>query len=199
MQDQNLTDFALGIVEWWAGFIAAISVIAAALWRVWTKVFKPLVEKTRTTLSSMDTLVSDVQIINNTMIEFTNTMEHLTARQWSSLDTVRTAIVEKNTSGELIRANRAYLRMVDRQIFDLTGNGWIITIHPDDREKIVTEWKRAVEEERGFEARYRVQRPDGTCHKVFCVASPMRRTDGKLIGWLARIEETDTNAPVPSD
>lgn len=196
--DLFTNEVILGIVEWWAGFIAAIGVIAAALWRVWLKIFKPLIKKTQDRLDDINDLLVNVQRINKDMTVFTDMMEHLSARQWSSLDTIRTAIVETDENGLLIRANRAYLRLVDRQIFDVTGNGWAIVIHPDDREAVVNEWKHAVTEQRGFEAGFRVLRPNGSTIKVFSVASAMRKADGTLIGWISRIEEADAPGTQPA-
>jgi PAS domain S-box-containing protein len=69
------------------------------------------------------------------------------------------------------------------------GVGWSQTLHPEDQEKIVTEWNAAVEEERPFQLEYRFRRPDGQETWVFGQAVAERDPDGRITGYVGTITD----------
>lgn len=86
---------------------------------------------------------------------------------------------ETNEKGECLWASRGYLRLVGRSLEDVTGNGWIGVIAPEDRKRVVEEWHDAVEQSRDFQAKYQMIGSDGQKIPVICVSSVMRN-DAKL-------------------
>jgi PAS domain S-box-containing protein len=59
-----------------------------------------------------------------------------------------------------------------------TAEAWFTRVHPDDQERTYTEWRRAVAEQRGRTAEYRLQRGDGTWAWVRSVDSVIRDEAG---------------------
>ena len=67
---------------------------------------------------------------------------------------------------------------------EITGWGWLDSIHPDDRERIFQLWQHAVVTCCPFEAEYRLRRYDGV-YQVFLVrAVPVFEPDGALREWV---------------
>ena len=64
------------------------------------------------------------------------------------------------------------------------GSGWIASVHPEDRERIVAEWDEAVRNERMFRAEYRFMHPEGTVTWCYDQAVAETGADGKPIGWV---------------
>lgn len=64
------------------------------------------------------------------------------------------------------------------------GYGWLTVVHPDDRERIAREWRRAVEERTHYESTYRVRRHDGVYRRLASRGLPVRDADGTLLRWV---------------
>ena len=56
-------------------------------------------------------------------------------------------------------------------------------IHPEDVEPFLREWRTAVEENRSYEASYRLRRRDGSIVWLEDHAAPIFAEDGRLTGW----------------
>ncbi|RYG19836.1 PAS domain S-box protein, partial [bacterium] len=75
--------------------------------------------------------------------------------------------------------------------FDYTGpmpdiaftDLWANTVHPDDRKKASTRWKRSVETGETFQAEYRLRRHDGEYRWYLGRALPIRDEEGKIVRW----------------
>lgn len=70
---------------------------------------------------------------------------------------------------------------------DAEGRGWISTIHPDDREAVLTEWGRCIADGREFTMDYAFVTPDGRRIEVRAEALAMRDGKGRVIGYVGRV------------
>jgi diguanylate cyclase (GGDEF)-like protein/PAS domain S-box-containing protein len=68
----------------------------------------------------------------------------------------------------------------------LAGQGRA-AVHPDDRERVNRDWRRAAEAGRDYEADFRFQRPDGTIRWVTAHAAALRGESGEIAGYLGTI------------
>lgn len=93
------------------------------------------------------------------------------------------AMFESDAGGRCVWANRAYLRMVDKSLNDIQGNGWVNIVHPMDRDRVFEEWQKAVVQNREFGMRYRVVCSEGEETHVLCQTAIMRNIKGELIGY----------------
>lgn len=112
----------------------------------------------------------------------------MTARQWAILNTADQPTFETDSEGRLVRANKAYLDLVERQIDELKGNGWKIIIHPSDREVVTKEWDTAIREQRNFESEFRIVTPSGRTYAVECIAVPIYFSGMLVFGFLGRYD-----------
>jgi PAS domain S-box-containing protein len=70
-----------------------------------------------------------------------------------------------------------------------TGYGFLEAVHPDDRDKLLTQWQavRTSEEPRIFE--FRVRRSDGKYRWVLTRAVPLLNEDGAVVEWVGTVTD----------
>jgi diguanylate cyclase (GGDEF)-like protein/PAS domain S-box-containing protein len=64
-------------------------------------------------------------------------------------------------TGEFLYGNDRFHELIGVGPDDLDHVVWLEVMHPDDRPRLVAEWKAAVREGREFQVEYRINRPDG--------------------------------------
>lgn len=83
-----------------------------------------------------------------------------------------------------VYVNEAWIRLSGRDRAELTGEGWMESIHPDDRAAAVGRWRDITAKGIGGISEFRLVRPDGTIVWVLTEAVPQHGTDGQLIGYI---------------
>lgn len=73
------------------------------------------------------------------------------------------------------------------------GEGWTQVLHPDDRNRVLTEWERAVQENLPFQSEYRFQRPDGKIIWVLGQAVAEKNETGAVTGYIGTIANITTH------
>jgi PAS domain S-box-containing protein len=71
-------------------------------------------------------------------------------------------------------------------IEEAAGEGWIKAVHPEDREKLVTAWKKEISQGEKSSAEYRFIKPDGSVNWVLGHAVP-EILGGELKGYVGTI------------
>lgn len=71
------------------------------------------------------------------------------------------------------------------------GDGWSFGLHPDDRERIMNDWKLNGPNEKPKTYNFRFIRPDGSIVWVLSQATVVKDSDGKIIEWIGNL--TDIN------
>jgi len=67
------------------------------------------------------------------------------------------------------------------------GSGWVRGVHPEDREKILEEWRQASLEKRPYISRFRFLHPAGRVVFVLCQALYVEDSDGMIGEWVGTI------------
>lgn len=71
------------------------------------------------------------------------------------------------------------------------GEGWLIAVHPDDRETVRQSWAKSMETG-GFEVEYRIQHLESGNYRWFHTrATPVLGTDGTIVEWLGTSTDVD--------
>lgn len=97
---------------------------------------------------------------------------------------VPVGIFRTDTQGNCIYVNTSWCSLTGLTPSEAIGRGWTQAIHPQDRDKITSEWYFAVHENRPFQLEYRYQRPDGLITWVFGQAIIERDINGEIIGYV---------------
>jgi hypothetical protein len=88
-----------------------------------------------------------------------------------------------------IRTATGEIETVNRQCLDYTGmtvdqlKNWPETVHPDDREDAIAQWKDAIENGNPLNNEVRLRRTDGVYRWFQARALPLRDTEGGIIRW----------------
>ena len=87
-----------------------------------------------------------------------------------------------------------YTNVRCQEIFGLSfdeclGNGWSRAIHPDEREKVLSNWMEAVRAGRECDVQFRVLKPDGEIRIVRARKKAMYSEAGHLIGFVGTEED----------
>jgi len=96
-------------------------------------------------------------------------------------DHVRAVLWVISADGEsMLYCSPAYSRLWGRPVEELLADpsSWLEGVHPDDRERVEEAWDRRLV---GYEAEYRVVRPDGTIIHVHDRGEPIRDEDGRVV------------------
>jgi PAS domain S-box-containing protein len=72
---------------------------------------------------------------------------------------------------------------------DAMGNGWLKSVHPDDRKTLLEEWERAALSHSASAADYRFMHDDGSIVWVSGQAVPQKDPNGTVIGYIGTITD----------
>ncbi|WP_182086756.1 response regulator [Aureimonas sp. ME7] len=67
---------------------------------------------------------------------------------------------------------------------EYAGSGWTDAIHPEDRQRSIEGWTRAVERQDTYKIEHRVRRADGEWRDMLARAVPIRGIDGAVTEWV---------------
>jgi rsbT co-antagonist protein RsbR len=94
-----------------------------------------------------------------------------------------------NVHGQCVYTNPHFQTIVGLGNEATLGSGWTTVIHPDDRERVLAEWRTCAA--KGFEqtTEFRFERFDGTVRWVRARYAPMRSDAGVRLGLVGTIED----------
>jgi PAS domain S-box-containing protein len=88
-----------------------------------------------------------------------------------------------------VYVNERWCEIAGLSAEEAAGTGWVRALHPDDRERVLDEWRRATEENRHFKSEYRVERPDGEIAWVFAQGVAETTAEGSVAGYVGTITD----------
>ncbi len=94
------------------------------------------------------------------------------------------AIFEADAAGRWTYANRRWTEFTGRVVDELGDDGWLETVHLDDRAAVADAWWGALDGGYAFTREVRHRRPDGRTVPVQMEATPVRDDAGRVVGWL---------------
>ena len=89
-----------------------------------------------------------------------------------------------DNQGKCQFVNKYLCKMLDLSLSEAQGFGWVRSLHPDDRERVVEEWEKATNRRSFFSEEYRFQRPDGGVSWVSGTAVPRESEEGQILEYL---------------
>jgi PAS domain S-box-containing protein len=79
--------------------------------------------------------------------------------------------------------NEHWMEFTGLQLQDARGWNWQVAIHPDDRAKLVAQWRVALTRGQAVESETRVRRTDGEFRWWFLRSVPVRDETGNIVKW----------------
>lgn len=87
-------------------------------------------------------------------------------------------------NGDALFVNQAWCTMAGMSATDAMGTGWTAAIHPEDRQRVIEGWDRAVAEHASSSSEFRFLHPDGTVVWIQGCALELTDAGGELTGYL---------------
>lgn len=106
------------------------------------------------------------------------------ARFRTMADTAPVMIWVADTNMQGTYYNKVWLDFTGRTLEQELGNGFLESVHPDDRERFVQHYTAAFETHQAYETEYRLRRHDGEYRWVFNQAVPRYTADGTYVGYI---------------
>ncbi|HEY9830349.1 MAG TPA: GAF domain-containing protein [Stenomitos sp.] len=98
-------------------------------------------------------------------------------------------IFQTDAAGYYLSMNECWCEMAGITVAEAQGDGWLLALYPDDRERVFAEWYRAIQENLPFQSEYRLQRPDGTMTWVLAQAVAQEDHTGSVTGYTGLITD----------
>lgn len=92
-------------------------------------------------------------------------------------------------NGDTVFVNSSWCTMAGMTPEEAQGRGWIQAMHPDDRERVLSEWAEAVRKGVSSKAEFRFVRRDGGVTWVHGTAVQLRDTNGRLTGYIGTVAD----------
>ncbi|TVT75953.1 MAG: PAS domain S-box protein [Denitromonas halophila] len=93
-------------------------------------------------------------------------------------------IYHADTQGRMTYGNPRWCAIAGMDLEQALGDGWVQSLHPADRDRIIAAWQSLVDTRQPFHAEYRFQRPGGDSTWVFGAAEALSDADGQVTGYL---------------
>jgi PAS domain S-box-containing protein len=98
-------------------------------------------------------------------------------------------IFHTDAYGHCLYANDRWRTIAGLTEAEALGNGWIQSIHPDDRGQIATAWEQAIRDNLPFQMEYRFRASDDRITWVMGQATAETDDEGKILGYIGTITD----------
>lgn len=116
---------------------------------------------------------------------------HLVERRMRIMDDRLKAMAAASSSitwlstGDGLMEDAPYWRQFTGQSADeVVGWGWLDATHPDDRARVIANWREALNQKLPYIDEYRIRRADGVYLDFLTQAAPIYEDDGSVREWL---------------
>jgi len=99
------------------------------------------------------------------------------------MDAVPSILFSNLPDGKLTFTNRKARDYAGMTLDQIQGWGWVETIHPEEREYVVEEFKKALASGSSFGVEHRTRRADGIYRWYLSRAEPLRDEGGQILQW----------------
>ncbi|MBJ6725476.1 PAS domain-containing protein [Geomesophilobacter sediminis] len=98
-------------------------------------------------------------------------------------------IYETDAAGRALYLNDKWCEMAGLPREEALGTGWAKALHPEDRERVLTEWGGCVERRSAFASEFRFVTPGGELRYILSHGVPVRSAQGEVVGYVGANED----------
>lgn len=113
------------------------------------------------------------------------------ARFRSLTDMMPQLVWISDPNGNIEWLNEKWCRVTGTTMEENLGDGWIKTIHPDDRAMTMSNWKEGIVSFEGIPAEYRMKMADGSYRWHMARAVPIIDDKGNITRWVGTTTDID--------
>lgn len=137
----------------------------------------------RSVSDRVDKLTAGQQQTHEVLRTLSEHVAALARKQQAGFHLSDRCLLEFDSDGRCIFANRAFLRFTGRTEADIMGTGWTSSFHPDDRREVARSWETAVTSKSSLELGARMARANGEYARG-SVQMTAVHASGELVAWL---------------
>jgi PAS domain S-box-containing protein len=89
-----------------------------------------------------------------------------------------------DVAGDIVDVNDRWWEMAGLTREQARSASWVRALHPEDRDRVVVQWRQAVATRSPLSLEYRWQRPNGAITWVYSQSLPERGDLGRTIGYV---------------
>src|SRR5258708_94056 len=105
------------------------------------------------------------------------------------LDNIAGLVSARGPTGAPEFINQQMLEFFGQSLEQLPD--WSSLIHPDDRERVVSQWRRSVESGHPYDVEHRARRADGVYRWIHARGQPLRDRKGRIVRWCNMLTDAD--------
>jgi len=171
--NMEATDPSGWSVSEWISVSGILSALALWLWH------KPI-KKMRNMWSAPDK-IANIDAKLDTIISSLSLVMSMTQNTWKVMDR---PLWQADAQGKTIHTNKFMLKILYRQESEMLGNGWINSVHEDDRDRVSDAWESAIEDKTNFFLHYKMVNASGEAIPVIGEAFKLTNPSGDVLGYM---------------
>jgi diguanylate cyclase (GGDEF)-like protein/PAS domain S-box-containing protein len=99
-------------------------------------------------------------------------------------------VYELDVEANFVYVNERWSQLTGIYTESALGRRWASVVHPEDLDRVSSEWFRSRDEERPFSLEFRYVRPDGSAVWIWCRAVELLDEAGEISGYLGTCSDT---------
>jgi len=100
------------------------------------------------------------------------------------IDRLPVLIWISGVDGQCVHLNKSWVKFTGRSVQEQRGDGWLATVHADDRARCAETYRAVFGNQQSFELEHRLQAADGTFRWVVAQGVPWHAADGTFGGYV---------------
>ncbi len=114
---------------------------------------------------------------------------NISEQKYQALATIApVGIYYTNEEGRCLYVNAKWSEITGVAAEDASNDGWTKTLHPDDRQRVFSNWEKLITEDIPFKCEYRFQQGDND-YWVLGIAQANKNESGEIIGYIGSITD----------
>ena len=98
-------------------------------------------------------------------------------------------IFQTDPAGKFVFVSKGWQKVAGLTMDEAINAGWENAVHPDDKEKILSEWLASDAEQRPFRCEYRLRSPEGKITWVNAESEQLNDSNGRITGYLGALQD----------
>jgi PAS domain S-box-containing protein len=140
--------------------------------------------KRRQTETKLEQVLSELRSTNETLVHAQLALAESEEKYKSLGDLIPLGMWIARPDGLNAYISDSYLNLTGLSEEEYRDYGWIRSLHPDDRERTIADWKKCIASGSAWDYTHRVLAADGKYHAVLCRAVPVRDQNGLITCWV---------------
>lgn len=181
-------------IEVYLGIIAGMLTAGATIWKFVVIPARKILKKISDAISSIGEISSSIKpnggsSIMDRLSRIEKTILYSESRHKLLTSAVNVAMFETDSQGTCLWVAPSWTEITGIDNEDAHENGWLNSIHPDEREEVYKQWHSAVEQKREFRMSYNIVniKTNDIIH-VRGLARALRDHKGNVIGFVGLIK-----------